>query len=207
MDTTIEVAPRRAARYWYEDGLVEIGAGLLFLLLAGLFAVEGLAPAGSLPPWFSALGLPAVILGGTVVLGLALRTLKQGLTYPRTGYVAYPPTRPIRKALAGILGGVVSMLLVLLLISHPGWLTALPALQGAVVAAVWFLLSIRMGVPRMAVQGLLALGAGVIVSFVGAGISIGSAVVFGTVGLASLISGIFVLAHYLRTTSPPAAGA
>lgn len=203
MNPVIEVAPRRAARYWYEDGLVEIGAGLLFLLLAGLFAVEGLAPAGSLPPWFSAFGLPVIVLGGMIVLGLALRTLKQRLTYPRTGYVAYPPTRPIRKALAGIIGGVVSLLLVLLLLSHPEWLAALPAVQGAVVAAVWLLLSIRMGVPRMAVQGLLALGAGVIVSLIGLGTSLGTAVVFGAIGLGSLISGTFVLSRYLRMTPRP----
>lgn len=204
MNPTIEVAPQRAARYWYEDGLVEIGAGLLFLLLAALFAIESLAPAGSLPPWFSAVGLPVIILGGIIVLGLGLRTLKERLTYPRTGYVAYPPTRPIRKVLAGIISGVVSMLLVLLLISHPEWLPALPAVQGAVVAAVWFLLSIRMGVPRMAIQGLLALGAGVIASLAGMETSIGTAVVFGTIGLGSLISGAFVLARYLRTTEPPA---
>jgi hypothetical protein len=204
MNPVIEVAPRRAARYWYEDGLVEIGAGLLFLLLAGLFAVEGLAPAGSLRPWFFALGLPVIVIGGMIVLGLALRALKQRLTYPRTGYVAYPPTRPIRKALAGIISGVVSMLLVLLLLSHPAWLTVLPSVQGAVVAAVWFLLSIRMGVPRMAVQGLLALGAGVIVSLIGLETSLGTAVVFGAIGLGSLISGAVVLARYLRTTALPA---
>jgi hypothetical protein len=204
MNPTIEVAPRRATRYWYEDGLVEIGSGLLFLLLAGLFSVEGLAPAGSLPPWFSALGLPVIVLGGMIVLGLALRALKERLTYPRTGYVAYPPTRPLRKVLAGVIGGVVSMLVVLVLLSHPEWLTAMPAVQGAVVAAVWFLLSYRMGVPRMAIQGLLALVAGVLVSLAGLQTSLGTAAVFGAIGLGSLISGAFVLARYLRTTAPPA---
>ena len=48
MTTQFEQAPRAAFRYWYDDGLVEIGTGLLFLTLSALFAVEGLAPAGSL---------------------------------------------------------------------------------------------------------------------------------------------------------------
>jgi hypothetical protein len=207
MDPQFDEAPRRAGRYWYEDGLVEIGTGLLFLLLAGLFAVEALAPAGALPPWFSAAGIPLIILGGIVLLGLGLGALKRRLTYPRTGYVAYPPTRPIRKALAAIIGGTVGLLLVLLLLAHPEWLKALPAVQGAAVAAVWLLLSLRMGVPRMAMQGLLALAAGVAASLAGLQTSLATASVFGAAGVGSFTSGVFVLVRYLQTTAPPAKAA
>lgn len=204
MNTVIENAPRRAVRYWYDDGLVEIGVGLLFLLLAALFAVEGLAPAGSLPAWFSALGLPVLLLGGMIVLGLSLRAVKERLTYPRTGYVAYPRKHPARKWLAGVIGGVVSLLLVLFLAARPDWMVALPALQGAAFAVVLLLLGYRSGVPRLAVQGLLAIVAGLIVSLAGVGTSIGTALVFGSIGLASLTSGAFVLGRYLCATLPPA---
>jgi hypothetical protein len=207
MNAAIESAPRRAVHYWYDDGLVETGVGLLFLLLAALFAVEGLVPAGSLPPLFSALGLPIVILGGMFVLGLSVRAAKDRLTYPRTGYVSYPRKRPQRKWVAGVIGALVGLLLVLFLAARPDWMIALPALQGAAVAAVMLLLSYRSGVLRLAVQGLLALGAGLIVSFARVETSIGTAAVFGAIGLASLLSGAFVLTHYLRTTTPPAEGA
>jgi hypothetical protein len=207
MNTTIKGAPRRAVRYWYDDGLVEIGTGLLFLLLAGLFAVEGLAPAGSLPPWFSALGLPVIILGGMLVLGLSVRAIKGRLTYPRTGYVSYPRKQPERKWAAGVIGAVVSFLLVLFLAARPDWMIALPALQGAAVAVVLLLLSYRSGVLRLAAQGLLALAVGLVVSFTGVETSIGTAAVFGAIGLASLFSGALALIHYLRTTAPPAEGA
>jgi hypothetical protein len=207
METQIAEAPRRTAGYWYADGLVEIGTGLLFLLLAGLFALEGLAPAGSLPPLFSALGFPAILLGGMLVAGLALRALKQRLTFPRTGYVAYPRTRPARKVLAGVIGGCVSLVLVLLLASRPDWLTALPALQGAVVAGVWILVSYRTGVGRLAAHGLLALLAGLGASLAGMETWLGTSAVFGTIGLGSLVSGALVLAHFLRTTSPATAEA
>jgi hypothetical protein len=205
MQSEIAQAPRRTAGYWYADGLVEIGTGLLFLLLAALFAVEGLAPAGSLPASFSAFGLPVIVVGGMVVAGLALRALKQRFTYPRTGYVAYPRTRPIRKVLAAVIGGTVSLLLVLLLMDRPAWLTALPALQGAAVAAVWFLMGYRTGVTRLAAHGLLALLAGVAASLAGWATWLGTSVVFGTIGLGSLVSGVFVLSHYLRTTTPQSA--
>jgi len=207
MISQVEAAPRRAARYWFDDGLVEIGVGLLFLLMAAMFALEGLVPAGRLPAAFSALWLPVILLGGMLVLSVALRAVKQRLTYPRTGYVSYPHTRPVRKVLAGIIGGLVSMGLVLLLARRPEWLTALPALQGGVVALVWFVLSYRIGAWRLTAVGLLALGAGLIASFAGLTTSIGAALVFGTAGWASLVSGALVLAHYLRTTAPPAAEA
>lgn len=204
MEAQIAQATRRTTRYWYDDGLVEIGTGVLFLLMAGLFAIEGLAPSGSLPALFSALGLPALLLIGMVVLGLALRAAKRRLTFPRTGYVDYPQTRPIRKVLAGLVGGVVSLLLVLGLTTRPEWLTALPALQGALIAVVWVLLSFRTGALRMAGQGLVALAAGLVASFAGLDPEVGAAVVFGAVGLSALVSGALALTHYLRTTSPPA---
>jgi hypothetical protein len=203
MNTMIDNAPRRAVRYWYDDGLVEIGAGFLFLLLATLFAVEGLAPAGSLPAWFSALGLPILLLGGMIVLGLSVRAVKERLTYSRTGYVSYPQKHPARKWLAGVIGCVVSLLLVLSLAARPAWMVGLPALLGAAFAVVLLLLSFRSSLPRLALQGVLALAAGAIASLADTSSSIGTAVVFGTVGLASLVCGVFALAHYLRTTAPP----
>ena len=204
MDNSIAHAPRRTAGYWYADGLVEIGAGLLLALMAGMFALEGLAPPGSLPAAFSAIGLPLILLAGMAVLSGTVRVIKQRLTYPRTGYVGYERSRPARKVLAGVIGGLVSLVLVLLLASRPAWLTALPAVQGAVVGLVLLFLSYRIGAWRLAAVGLLTLAAGIAASTVGLLESLGSAMVFGTGGLASLISGALALAHYLRTTSPPA---
>ena len=56
MIAQVEQAPRRAFRYWFDDGLVEIGVDLLFLALMALFAVEGLAPDGSAWSGFSPSG-------------------------------------------------------------------------------------------------------------------------------------------------------
>lgn len=204
METQIAQAPRRTAGYWYADGLVELGTGLLLVLMAAMFTLDALAPAGSLPAGFSALWLPLILLGGMLLLSLVLRAVKRRLTFPRTGYVAYERTRPARKVLAGLIGGLVSLSLVLLLASRPGWLSALPAVQGGVVALVWFFLSYRIGAWRLALVGLASLAAGLAASLAALPPSIGAAAVFGTTGLASLVSGALVLAHYLRTTSPPA---
>ncbi len=71
-------------------------------------------------------------------------------------------TRPIRKVLAGVIGGLVSLFLVLVLASRPQWLTALPAVQGGVVALVWLMLAYRTATWRLALVGLAALAAGLV---------------------------------------------
>ena len=203
MIAQVEGAPRRAVGYWFDDGLAEIGVGLLFLAVAALFAVEGLAPAGSLPASFSALGLPLVIIGGMLVVGLAVRTAKERLTYPRTGYVAYPRPGTARRVLAGVIGAGVSFVLVLLLAARPSLQSALGALQGGALAIVFLALSLRTGLVRLAILGLVALGGGLAAAFFNLGASLGSALAFGAAGPAALLSGALILVHYLRTTAPP----
>lgn len=198
MDPHLDHAARRSIRYWYDDGLAEIATGLLFLLLAALYATEGLA---HLSPSFSALGLPILVLGGMLVFGCLVRVIKQRLTYPRTGYVSYPRKQPARKWLAAVLGGLGSLLLAMFLAS--GQTAIYPAFAGAAIAIVLWLFGYRSGLVRLAVQGLLGVAAGVITSLAGAEMWLGAAIVFGLTGLASLLCGISVLARYLRTTPLP----
>ena len=204
MIAQVENAPRSAFRYWFDDGLVEIGVDLLFLALMALFAVEGLAPDGSAWSGFSAVGLPVVIIGGMAVLGLALRAVKERLTFPRTGYVAYPRPAQARRILAGVIGAGVSLAIVWLLAARPSLQLALGALQGAALAIIFLALSLRTGLLRLAIPGFVALAAGLVATFAGLQSSQGSAITFGVAGATTLLSGSLVLAHYLRTTAPPA---
>ncbi|MCJ7676640.1 MAG: hypothetical protein MUO35_02825, partial [Anaerolineales bacterium] len=97
-----------------------------------------------------------------------------------------------------------SLVVVLLLAARPNWQAALAALQGAALAVVWLAFSLRPGLVRMAVLGFVALGAGLAATFAGLQSSQGSAITFGVAGATTLLSGSLVLAHYLRTTAPPA---
>jgi len=207
MISQVEAAPRRAVRYWFEDGLVEIGAGILFLALAGLFALEGLAPANSPGAALSALGLPLVILGGMLLVGLAVRAAKERLTYPRTGYVAYPAAGPARRILAGVIGAGVSLAIVWLLAARPSLQLALGALQGIALAIVFMALSLRTGLARLAMVGFVALGGGLVATTLALGASLGSALAFGAAGVAAVLSGALALSRYLRTTALPTEGA
>jgi len=145
-----------------------------------------------------------VIIGGMAVLGLALRAVKERLTFPRTGYVAYPRPAPARRILAGVIGAGVSLAIVWLLAARPSLQLALGALQGAALAIVFLALSLRTGLVRMAVLDFVALGAGLVATFAGLQSSQGSAITFGVAGATTLLIGSLVRAHYLRTTALPA---
>lgn len=86
---------RRAAAYWFVDGLSEIAFGLV-MLIYGVFATV----TGGLDRlnWWMFCG---VIVGLVLLFGMYIKHrrildyLKARITYPRTGY-ARPPTCPAR---------------------------------------------------------------------------------------------------------------
>ena len=83
---------RRVRRYWVEDGLAETVIGLGFLLIATVIALGVCFPA----PFWGAVKGAVIIL--TVVGGRwAIQRLKWRITYPRTGYVAYPRRHTTRQ--------------------------------------------------------------------------------------------------------------
>lgn len=89
--TAQNVSPgRRAAAYWFVDGLPEIVNGVSLVLIAGMGLVwQAYAPNGS---WAKLYFL--VVAAGFVVLwwkgNAVVDSLKSRLTYPRTGYVPPP---------------------------------------------------------------------------------------------------------------------
>lgn len=88
-----EVAGRRAAAYWFIDGLPEIVFGVVYLAMGSVGLAWGFDRKN---PW---------MMAAMVVVGLAFLVLfwkdravldyfKARLTYPRTGYVR-PPAEPV----------------------------------------------------------------------------------------------------------------
>ena len=77
----------RVRGYWYIDGLVEIGSGILLMLLSLPFFLRGLAPEGSWLAKVASNGKDIVLIFGVAILGVLLRAAKEKSTYPRTGYM------------------------------------------------------------------------------------------------------------------------
>lgn len=190
---------RRARRYWYEDGFAELGLGVLFGALGLVFALEASASAGVVRVAAVAT-LTLLVLLGTLAVRRAIKTSKERLTYPRTGYVVYRRTSSSSRTILAvlvILGGTGIAL---------GASAATPgrvlALQSLTMAAVLLVPAYRFGLRRFYVLAAVAGLAGCATVVLGAGEISGSALVFGATGIASLLSGAWTLRSYLGQFGP-----
>lgn len=202
MDTErqIERVTQRAKRYWYDDGLVEMSGGVIFALIGLLFLSELFGP-----PWqgISALALPAVIIGGALVARRAVAAVKERLTYPRTGYVAYVRQRGLRtRAATAVVAVVVSVAVSFLIARVPAALAWMPALQGLVIAAALFYSGYSLGLGRFLVLAVVSAVAGVGAALAGLGDVAGSGAYFLVLGLAMFAAGGYALRRYLYATGP-----
>jgi hypothetical protein len=191
----VEQALRRAERYWYEDGLVELGVGFVFLLIGGLFLVAAFTHEGT---WV-AIGLPVIVLGGAHVSRRLVRRAKERWVFPRTGLVEFRPARPVFRAAAALLALGIAVFLQSFVPVLKDGRAELP-LTGLVVAAglAWFGFRGRIG--RFLVVAACSLAVAGAAARLPS--SAGNAVFFGGVGLALALSGGFALARYLKEPRP-----
>lgn len=186
---------KQTYRYFYGDGLVELAIGLLFVIVGGvLFAWQNLGQSVLLDLLLAA-GLVTAVIGGIYLINRIIPKLKQRVTYPRTGYVAYRkedpnPTRWYLMAAVLILLFIVSFL--------PVVFNKMQFMVGSILAVVLCLVGYRVNLWRF-----YLLGAGALVIGIGATLTLadevsGTAFVFLVAGCLLLVSGGLALARYLR---------
>jgi len=191
---------RRSQQYWFDDGLVELLMGLLFVLLSSLFWWQATTNS-QYSALIGGIVMPLIIILGAILMGVTLRWLKQRFVYPRTGYVTYAkPTNKQRgmSALLGLMIGAVMAVAVTQL--------ALEALTtafiGAGVAIGLFMMGNRMGLMRFYVLAVWSIAAGVIISFLDVDSSLASTLILGLIGLGLAVSGGFSFWHYWQNSEP-----
>ncbi len=110
MNDTIQATRRKVRRYWTDDGLPDLYLGLGFALY-GLLSWWAVTQSARWVVFLQSLFLPVWIGLGS----LALRSLKERVTYPRTGYVRYadpPRRRTARRIMTALaLGAVLALVL------------------------------------------------------------------------------------------------
>lgn len=203
MDSTKDFQ-RRVRQYWYEDGLIEIGAGCAILLIAGIYLSAALfmkGPVGALVTAFAPMLVILLwVLGGKKLI----QTLKEKITYPRTGYVKYrqdPRTRSIsRRVLVMIVAASVSGLVILFAASIPKIYYA--ALTGIMAAAIMFILGYQANVKRFYLVGIWVILSGLVISLLPIVEPWDMPALVGSMGLGWIVSGIVALTNYLKHTSP-----
>mgnify|MGYP005849468323 CR=1 FL=1 len=206
MRDEVERATQRAQRYWFDDGLAEIGIGAILLLIGLMFYAEAVVPPSALPTGFSSIGLIVIVFGGWWLAGRLVKAAKARLTYPRTGYVSYARPRKRRLGAAVVIGAGTAALVAVLFATAPASLAWLPALQGLLGAAFTVYVAYRFALGRFYVLAVISVLVGASAALAGLGDLLGDAVYYGTMGISFIVSGLLTLYGYLRRHQRPAEG-
>lgn len=206
-ENTLNKTHLRTIQYWFEDGIVELGAGGLLLLLGIYFYLQATLENNFLAEMLGG-AFALFFIGGWYLTRRFIRSAKERITFPRTGYVAYKRDKnnkkPIRMALAMIVGALVSGALVVLIAKRPLGMDIMPAATGLVIALVLGLMGFRTHLPRFylpAVFGLLC-GAGLAVS--GIESILGIALLYMASAIVLIVTGAIVFRRYLNSNPAPA---
>ena len=202
LDDKIQQARLRTERYWYEDGVAEVCVGGLFVLIGLYFVAAYMIPQG---PGAAALAIlmPLLFVGGYLAATRLTRKAKEGLVYPRTGYVSYARPSPRRRWLTAVLAAVIGMLTVELIRRAPSLEAWIPAVWGFATAGLLLLMARRVRLARLSFLAFLSAFAGLGLSLRGLSTEAAGAVFYTVIGLATAAGGAITLRRYMRQAPPP----
>jgi hypothetical protein len=197
----------RTIQYWFEDGIVEMGMGGLFLLLGVYFYLQATLKNGFWAELLSG-AFVLIFIGGWFLAGNFIRSAKERITFPRTGYVAYKPDRAnkkfLRLALAMIAGALISGALLVLLSERPlGIDNLMPAATGLTIAIVLGVLGVYTGLLRFLIPAVFSLLCGIGLTASGIDNTLGGAFVYLASALVLIITGALVFRRYLQANPAP----
>jgi len=195
MTREIDRLMRRTHHYFYEDGLVETGVGLIFLVSGAVIYSWVLVRGHHGWQIATALGMPLLILAGTFLVRVMISQLKERLVYPRTGFVSYRQEKKGFGRWVGVIGALLVALFILL--APPSW-PQMPAVEGLLLALILGYLGYRGNVVRFYFLALAVVVVGVLTSALASDDLIGSALTFGGLGVLMMGSGIIRFLAYLQ---------
>jgi len=191
---------RRVMRYWYNDGIAELGSGGMFFLLGLYFGVMGYFEEGSLVSVILQVSMVLVFLGGVVGVRWLVNIMKSRLTYPRTGYVEYHAKNSgnRKRRLLVVVSTMVISAVSIVLVDYVRGLQTIVLITGVLVGVIFIALRGRSsGLKRFYGLGALAIFLGIILASSGLTQEFTLAIFYGFLGIAILVSGGLVLRSYL----------
>jgi hypothetical protein len=199
---------QRVKRYWFKDGIGELAVGGLFVVIGLYFAGHEWLPPNSTARTLLDSSLIIILIAGVFATRWSINLLKSRLTYPRTGYVEYFPSRkntPSRRILTGVIAMSVSLSLVLIgkFVGSFNWLSGF---TGLAAGAAFIMTQARSGGNRFYFLGGLSIVLGLALSFSTLSESYSLGLFDGLIGIAAMLSGGLTLARYLRENPMPADG-
>lgn len=223
MSTKVKELMRRTQAYWYVDGLVELGTGIVFFLLGIVLILESVTPPDSNLSSILSFSRNTILIGGTIGIGLLTKFIKAQLTYPRTGYIAYQ--RPKGKKIGMYLGiglGLAALIsggflfaisfipaVKTMIIYLPFWIMVW---LGILIASVYLSWAVRTGLRRFNWLALIGFLTGLLLAWQTRGLTFidgksfllaGPGIFFIIMGACLLISGSLTLRSYLKSNHHP----
>jgi hypothetical protein len=200
MDNKLKKSGQRATPYWWADGLAELSAGVICLILAGLNSFL------SRVPWtpLTSLIFFLVVFGSAYGIRRGMLHIKERSTYPRTGYVAPKSWREDRVGVAvAIVFTVLLMALMLFLVMTGSrslvWMTAG---IGLILGFIFGWAGYQTGLWRLYFLAAFCLVAGFGLSISGFGDFAGAAILLALTSLVLFAFGGLTRWAYLHHTSP-----
>jgi hypothetical protein len=207
MTTTIQNLTRRTYQYWYNDGLIELAAGVLILAIGLINLVQALLNSETLNQ-VALILQPLVLVGGYFALNGIVKPLKERYVYLRTGYVAYRQPEGKRRHLLRMVAVVLAMIIamtaaLLLRVVKEAWL---PAFVGLFLALLMTYLGFKLGLVRFFIIASFTVLLGLAAAYLQLNDLYAKAFIYSGFGLALVVSGGLTLWHYFRSTQPPVSG-
>jgi hypothetical protein len=201
MEMDFKRIERRTRQAGYDDGIAEMGLGVLGLLGGGCFFSYSFFPPGFPGPLFWGIGVFAATIVGARLIGRAIRSLKQKWSYPRAGYASYRPPGGTGKrrliSLSGAVAGFVSALAYGFLKDSFGFASP-PFFFGLLFSLSYIYTGIRLRLARFYLYSFVAVVAGTILGQTGWTWRISMGALFAILGAVLLVSGVVVFSRFLR---------
>jgi len=198
----------RTIQYWFEDGIVELGIGSLFLLLGIYFYLQATLENKVWVEQLSA-SFALVFILGWYLIDSFIRSAKERITFPRTGYVAYKPDKSnkklVRLVLAIVVGVLVSAGLLVVFSSRSLPIdNLLPAATGLTITLVLGVMGFYTRLPRFYLPAVFGLLCGVGLTMSGSENTLGTAFLYLATAFVLIIIGAIIFSRYLKANPVPA---
>jgi hypothetical protein len=208
MNNKLSEIEQRLKRYWYSDGIAELSSGGMFVLLGVYFGIQGYLGENSSVSVLLQVGLVSLMIAGVISVSWLVNTLKNRLTYPRTGYVEYHLNeKDARQRRYAVMAVALIMLIVWTVLFKYRYIRGFDSMvlvTGILAGVVFFTLRGKSSrVKRFDVLGAFSMLLGIGLSLSGLSEVFRLALFFGSLGIALLLSGSLVLGYYLDQNPAP----
>jgi hypothetical protein len=217
MNNKIQETQKRLFRYDYVDGTPDLAFGGLCLVMAICFFIFAAFP-GLSSSTFSVVIVWVVLGGGGFLISRLSQRLKEQVTYPRTGYVAYRRQgRPIKRTTQLLIRIGLPLLTVILLAliflnrakfpaqSQDQAIYLNPGLMGLMFSGLFAITGWKIPLPRYYLIAAASFLISTAFLISGSNGNLGMALFSGAMSLILFVSGGVTLWRYLRSTRAPEA--